>query len=82
MIRYNLLASLKRSLNYETIGGLFKDVYAGVYEQNIVEKIWLIIVEVMSIVAKLTGTDENIPMRQLSENGKRLATLQAYTQTA
>lgn len=36
MIRYNLLASLKRSLDYETIGGLFKDVYAGVYELTVV----------------------------------------------
>ena len=45
MIRYNLLALLKRSLDYETIGGLFKDVYTGAYELTVVEKIWLIIVE-------------------------------------
>lgn len=53
MIRYNLLASLKRSLDYETIGGLFKDAYAEVYELTVVEKIWLIIVEVVGIVAEL-----------------------------
>ena len=39
MIRYNLLALLKRSLDYETIGGLFKDVYTGAYELTVVEKI-------------------------------------------
>lgn len=72
MIRYNLLASLKRSLDYETIGGLFKDVYAGVYELTVVEKIWLIIVEVVCIVAELTGADEGTLMRQLIENDKRL----------
>ncbi len=82
MIRYNLLASLKRSLDYETIGGLFKDVYAGVYELTVVEKIWLIIVEVVGIVAELTGADEDTLMRQLIENDKRLAALQAYAQTA
>lgn len=82
MIRYNLLALLKRSLDYETIGGLFKDMYAGVYELTVVEKIWLIIVEVVGIVAELTGADEDTLMRQLIENDKRLAALQAYAQTA
>ena len=82
MIRYNLLASLKRSLDYETIGGLFKDMYAGVYELTVVEKIWLIIVEVVGIVAELTGADEDTLMRQLIENDKRLAALQVYAQTA
>ena len=46
MIRYNLPASLKRSLDYETIGGLFNDVYAGVYDLTVVEKIRAIIIEV------------------------------------
>ena len=82
MIRYNLLASLKRSLDYGTIGGLFKDAYAGVYELTVVEKIWLIIVEVVGIVADLTEADEDTLMRQLIENDKRLAALQAYAQTA
>ena len=81
MIRYNLLASLKRSLDYETIGGLFKDMYAGVYELTVVEKIWLIIVEVVGIVAELTGADEDTLIRQLIENDKRLTALQAYAQT-
>lgn len=82
MIRYNLLALLKRSLDYETIGGLFKDVYTGAYELTVVEKIWLIIVEVVGIVAELTGADEDTLMRQLIENNKRLEALQAYAQTA
>lgn len=82
MIRYNLLALLKRSLDYETIGGLFKDVYTGAYELAVAEKIWLIIVEVVGIVAELTGADEDTLMRQLIENNKRLEALQAYAQTA
>lgn len=82
MMRYNLLASLKRSMDYETIGGLFKDVYAGVYELTVVEKIWLIIIEVVAIVAELTGADEESLMRQLIENDKRLAALQAYAKAA
>ncbi|MBS6470348.1 MAG: hypothetical protein KH386_14605 [Bacteroides sp.] len=64
------------------MGGLFKDAYAGVYELTVVEKIWLIIVEVVGIVAELTEADEDTLMRQLIENDKRLAALQAYAQTA
>ena len=39
MIRYNILASIKRTLDYDTIGGLFGDMYLGVHELTVVEKI-------------------------------------------
>lgn len=39
MIRYNILASIKRTLGYDTIGGLFGDMYLGVHELMVVEKI-------------------------------------------
>ena len=42
MIRYNILASIKRTLDYDTIGGLFGDMYLGVHELTVVEKIWAI----------------------------------------
>ena len=42
MIRYNILASIKRTLDYGTIGGLFGDMYLGVHELTVVEKIWAI----------------------------------------
>ena len=51
MIRYNMLASIKRTLDYDTIGGLFGDMYMGVHELTVVEKIWGIIVEVVAVVA-------------------------------
>lgn len=82
MIRYNLLESLKRNLDYETIGGLFKEVYAGVYDLTVVEKIWAIIIEVVAVVAELTGAEEESLMTQIIENDKRLEALQAYAKTA
>lgn len=82
MISYNLLSSIKRSLDYETIGGLFGDVYAGVHELTVVEKIWAIIIEVVAVAAKLTGADEEDLILQIIENDKRLAALKAYAQTA
>lgn len=82
MIRYNLLASVKRSLDYETIGGLFNDIFARIHELTVIEKIWAIIVEVVALVAELTGADEEVLMIQIIENDRRLAALQAYAQVA
>ena len=82
MIRYNLLASVKRSLDYETIGGLFNDIFAGVHELTVMEKIWAIILEVVTVVAELTGADEEELMMQIIENDRRLAALRAYAQAA
>ena len=82
MIRYNLLASVKRSLDYETIGGLFNDIFAGVHELTVMEKIWAIILEVVAVVAELTGADEEQLMMQIIENDKRLEALRIYAQAA
>lgn len=82
MIRYNLLSSMKRSLDYETIGALFRDVYAGVKELTVVEKIWAIIIEVVAVVCELIGADEEDLIMQIIENDRRLAALRAYATTA
>lgn len=82
MVRYNLLSSIKRSLDYETIGGLFNDVYAGIHELTVVEKIWSIIVEVIAVVTELIGADEDELIGQIIENDRRLAALKVYAQTA
>ena len=42
MIRYNILALIKRTLDYNSKGGLFGDMYLGVPELTMVEKIWAI----------------------------------------
>lgn len=82
MIRYNLLASIKRALDYDTIGGLFGDMYLGVHELTVVEKIWAIIIEVVAVVAELTGAESDELTKQIIENDKRLAALRAYAITA
>jgi hypothetical protein len=82
MIRYNILASIKRVLDYDTIGGLFGDMYLGVHELTVVEKIWAIIIEVVAVVSELTGADSEDLTIQIIENDKRLAALRAYAQTA
>lgn len=81
MIRYNLLASIKRTLDYDTIGGIFEEMYLGVHEFTVVEKIWTIIIEVVVVVAEIIGA-ESEEIMQAIENNKRLATLKAYAMTA
>ena len=82
MILYNILASIKRTLNYDTIGGLFGDMYLGVHELTVVEMIWAIIIEVVAIVSELIGADSDELTIQIIENDKRLAALREYAQTA
>ena len=82
MIRYNILASIKRTLDYDTIGGLFGDMYLGVHELTVIEKIWAIIIEVVAVVSELIGADSDELTIQIIENDKRLAALREYAQTA
>lgn len=82
MIRYNILASIKRTLDYDTIGGLFGDMYLGVHELTVVEKIWAIIIEVVAVVSELIDADSDELTIQIIENDKRLAALREYAQTA
>lgn len=82
MIRYNLMASLKRTHDYETIGGLFNDMYSGVHELTVIEKIWGIILEVVAVVAELTGMDDEVMLELIIHDNKRLAAFQALAQSA
>lgn len=69
-------------LDYETIGGLFGNMYLGVHELTVVEKIWEIIIVVVAVVSELRGTDSDELTAQLIKNDKRLAVIRAYAQTA
>jgi len=82
MIRYNLLAFIKRAHDYETIGGLFSDIYCGVHELTVVEKIWGILLEVIAVVAEVIGADEDALMLQVIANDKRLAALKEFAEAA
>ena len=57
-------------------------MYLGVHELTVVEKIWAIILEVVAVVAELTGADSDELTMQIIENDKRLAALRAYAMTA
>ena len=82
VIRYNILALIKRSDDYETIGGLFADIYEGVHELTVVEKIWSIIIDVIAIVAEIFTIDENELMEQIIRDNRRFKAMQLIAQTA
>lgn len=82
MIRYNMLSAIKRTLDYDTIGGLFEDMYLGVHELTVVEKIWAIIIEVVAVVAEFIEADSEVLIFQVINSNKRLATIRAYALTA
>ena len=82
MIRYNLLASIKRANDYETIGGLFGEMYNGVHELTVIEKIWGIILEVITAVTELTGMDEENMLDLIIRDNSRLAAFRILAQSA
>lgn len=66
----------------ETIGGLFADIYEGVHELTVVEKIWSIIIDVIAIVAEIFTIDENELMEQIIRDNRRFKAMQLIAQTA
>ena len=82
MIRYNIFAMIKRIFDYETIGALFSEMYMGVHEITVVEKIWTIIIEVVAIVAEISGADEESLIVQIIADNRKLAALKAYAEAA
>lgn len=82
IIRYNIMASLKRSNDYETIGGLFADIYSGVHELTVIEKIWDIILDVVAVVSEILEIDEEELLEQVITNNDRLAAFKSLAKTA
>ena len=48
---YAMLSTSRRFSNYETIGGLFKDVCQDTVELTVCQRIWDIICEIASVIA-------------------------------
>lgn len=72
----------QRIHDYETIVGLFNDMYSGVHELTVIEKIWGIILEVVAVAAELTGMDDEVMLELIIQDNKRLAAFQALAQSA
>lgn len=61
-LQYNILSTARRFSNYETIGGLFKDVCQDSMELTVCQRIWDIICEIANVIAETfdVGNDKAI----------------------
>lgn len=61
-LQYNILSVSRRFSNYETIGGLFRDICQDTKELTVCERIWQIICQIASVIAKTfeIGNDKAI----------------------
>ena len=67
---------IKQPDDYESIGGLFADIYEGVHEFTVVEKIWSIIIDVIAIVAEILTIDKKELIEQIIRDNRRLTAMQ------
>lgn len=74
-LQYNVLGYVKRFDSYETIGGLFAEITSGTKELSIVEKIWLLIIEVVTIIAEQVSADYDELMESAINGSKHLQVL-------
>ena len=57
VIQYNILGLVKRFNSYETIGGLFAEITSGTTEFSVVERLWTLILEVVTEIAAAISAD-------------------------
>lgn len=78
-MQYNLLSTARRFTDYETIGGLFKDVMADSVQLTITEKIWDMMVELVREMAQCFNIgDEQILDMLVNRSDKLRHFIESY----
>jgi hypothetical protein len=72
MFQYNLLAIAKRFSDYETIGESVRTAQKDFFELRIYEKIWLIIIEIVSRLLEILNFKTEVLMAKLISEKKQL----------
>ena len=70
-----LLCYVKRNESYETIGGLFAEITKNSVELSVAEKIWLLIVEVINVIAEAFNCDAMALTEQIISNDEQIKTV-------
>lgn len=71
-MNYMVLALKKRFEDYETLGMLFRDIKEQLLENTLVERIWIILIELYTIVLAELGVDWEMFIEKLINNQKEL----------
>lgn len=78
-IQYNILGFVKRMESYETIGGLFAEITKNSVELSVADRIWLLIVDVVNVIAEEFEIDAiALTKKIISSNGKIQAVQSAF----
>ena len=72
VLQYNILSYVKRNESYETIGGLFAEITKNSVELSVAERIWLLIVEVINVIAEALNCDTMALTEQVISNDKQI----------
>lgn len=78
MLQYNILSVAKRFSDYETLGKLFQSANAEIIELTIAERIWLIIIEIISQLAELLDIDTELLMEKIITDNQKFEKLLNY----
>jgi len=78
MIQYNLLALAKRFTGYESLGGLFRNTTAETIELTVAEKIWKLILKILTQIAELFEIDTEFLMQKIMSDNEKFIKLINY----
>lgn len=72
-LQYNILSAVKRFMDYETIGELFRQVTRDSHELTVSERIWLAILEFVAAITKVFSIDDEEVLDALINESDELA---------
>lgn len=75
ILQYNILSTVKRFEDYQTIGGLFNETLSGTLELSVTSKIGEAILDAIAQLAEIVSTDEDELLASLVSNNPKLIRL-------
>jgi len=78
MLQYNLLSVARRFTDYESLGNLFRNTKAETIQLTVAERIWQIIVEILTTLAELFEIDTEMLMEKLITDNEKVEKLLNY----
>jgi len=72
-LQYDILSVVKRFMDYETIGELFRQAAQDSHELTISERIWHAILEFVAAIAKVFSIDDEEVLEALVNESDELA---------
>jgi hypothetical protein len=78
MLQYNLLSVLKRFECYETFGALFRNTKTEILELTVKERIWLIIIELLTGISEFMSFELDILLNHIIADNQRITKLMNF----